>query len=174
MRPKTYSLNMVWSPLPVELASVPILKKLEAWDGTKYRSGQKCRGVDADCIGFGCGAIDDIDGRPRAQSSKLPADSALHNPKAAVEAIKAIREIYSPAERVHPFDGQLFAQPMDILVVATGAGGPGHMMLVGPEVNTLWHCIQGAGVTKSGWSLFSGFEKVFALYRLGDRDGWQR
>lgn len=171
---RTYSLNMDWHPLPATLAPATstILKALRAWEGTRYRSGQRLRGVEADCIGFGCGAIDDVDGRPRAQSPSLPPDTALHSPESAKNAVAAIRRLYSPAKRVISFDGVLKAQPLDILIVSSGGGGPGHMMLIGPERNTIWHCIQGSGVNQTGWSLLTGYENVFALYRLGDRERW--
>jgi hypothetical protein len=164
----------VWSPLPLELsAALPkIERSLALWERTKYRSGQRLRGVEADCIGFGCGHVDDVDGRPRAQAPSLPADTALHNPTKAKEAVMEIRRLYEPCFRVLPFEGVLYAQPLDILIVASGAGGPGHMMTVGPQPNTLWHCTAGPGVNRSGWSLFSGYERVFGLYRIGDRERW--
>jgi hypothetical protein len=167
--------NLVWEPLPApfdEVFQFVVLYKLERWLGTRYRSGERLRGVFADCIGFGCGALDDVDGRYRAASAPLPADSALHNPEGATIAIHFLRELYSPSKRILQHEGLFHAQPMDILIAASGAGGPGHMMLIGPEPNTLWHCTQTSGVHKTGWSLLTGFERVFALYRLSDRERW--
>lgn len=172
---RSFSTNLVWSPLPESLAHLTngIRRTLESWDGTKYRSGQRLRGVDADCIGFACSQLDLLDGRARACSPLLPTDAALHSPEKARNAVAAIRRMYDPAELVAPGeDGKILAQPMDILVVESGASGPGHMMLVGPDINTLWHCNFVSGVTKTGWSLFSGYERVFALYRLLDRERW--
>src|SRR6185436_5833326 len=170
------SLNLEWSDLPLDLEHLRprMLSVLTAWLGTKYRSGQRCRGVDADCIGFGCGAIDDMDGRPRAQNPILPNDAALHDPAKAREAISTIRRLYDPAEEIVRVtkEEKIQAQPFDILVVASGAGGPGHMMIVGPVPETLWHCTQGSGVNWTGWKLFTGFERVYALYRLSDRNTW--
>jgi len=168
-------MDLIWSPLPENLARLEerILSSLKSWEGTKYRSGQRLRGVDADCIGFSCGQIDIMDGRQRAVSPMLPSDAALHDPAGARDAVATIRRLYDPAELVLPNeDGQILVQPMDILIAESGAGGPGHMMLVGPEKNTLWHCTQMTGVTKTGWSLFTGYERVFAVYRLLDREDW--
>lgn len=174
---RAFSLNLTWAPLPEELRQLEgrMLRVLKSWENTKYRSGQRLRGVYADCLGFGCSAVDDMDGRPRAQDPQLPPDTALHDPEKAREAILFIRRLYDPIEELTrsaeklPID----AQPFDILIVGTGAGGPGHMMIVGPEPNTLWHCTQGAGVHWTGWKLFNGFEKVHGLYRLADRYKWQ-
>lgn len=173
---RAFSLHLKWAPLPAELSHIEpkISAAFEAWSKTKYRSGQSCKGVDADCIGYACGIIDEVDGRKRAQSATLPSDAALHNPQLAEKAVLAIRRLYDPADFVLPDEsGIIHAQPMDILVVASGAGGPGHMMLVGIEQNTLWHCSPMSGANKSGWKLFSGNERVFALYRLGDRGNWK-
>jgi len=161
--------------LPADLAVAQrrLGEVLESWKGTPYISGQRLRGVGADCIGSVFGAIDELDGRPRAQDPSLPADTALHNPRAAYKAVAAIRRIYAPAERLRCPHGRLSVQPGDLLVVGTSKGGPGHLMIVGARKNTVWHASNSAsGFCQTGWALGDGFERLFAVYRLGDRERW--
>ena len=180
MRAKIHMLRANWTPLSIGGAdtqelSERIEKMLQSWEGTKYVSGQRFKGEGADCIGFGFAAIDEIDGRERAASPSLPADTALHNPDTARQAVKDIRRLYAPARLIRPAKrGLTNLQPLDILVVGPSAGGPGHLMLVGPQRNTIWHCIQNSGVSRTGWGLTTGFERLQGVYRLGDRERWLR
>lgn len=167
--------QLVWAPLPRELrgAQWKLEAALRAWKNTPYRSGQRLRGVGGDCIGDVFGVIDDIDGRPRAQNPVLPADTALHDPESAHEAVGILRRLYSPAKRLHWTDGTLEVQPGDLLVVGPSLGGPGHLMIVGTQKNTIWHASNSAeGFCMTGWALGDGFERLFAVYRLGDRERW--
>jgi len=167
-------LPAVWTPLNISENSDPqnVLNQmeeiLERWNGTPYGSGQRLCGVAADCIGFGTGAIDDIDGRPRAQDPSIPPDTALHDPKRSAAAVLALVRAYEPAVQVT--NSKL--QPFDLIVVGPNEGGPGHAMLVGPQRNTLWHCTKGVGVHKAGWCLGDGYNRLFAAYRMGDRERW--
>ncbi len=66
-------------------------------------------------------------------------------------------------------------QPGDLLVVGTNNGGPGHLMIVGVRKNTIWHAGgRGARFDQTGWALGDGFERLFAVYRLEDRERWMR
>ena len=154
-----------WYRTPLALRRIEAA--LEAWRGTRYGSGQRLRGVAADCIGAALGVIDDVDGRPRAQDPSVPADTSLHDPASARRAVVALRRLYMPCERVR--DGLL--QPLDVVVFGPSGGGPGHVMLVGPRRNTLWHCTREAGFHQSGWSTIEGYE-VMAAYRMSDRHRW--
>ncbi len=174
---KTYSLTLDWAPLPAELgnAQARLGEALEAWRGTPYLSGQRLRGVGGDCIGAVFGVIDDVDGRPRAQDPMLPADASLHDARSAYKAVAAIRRIYAPAERLRWDSGRLVVEPGDLLIVGTTYGGPGHLMIVGVRKNTIWHAAgRGARFDQTGWALGDGFERLFAVYRLGDRHRWAR
>jgi len=143
---------------------------LSCWEGTRYGSGQRCRGVLADCVGFVFGAIDDIDGRSRAQSPSMPADVALHDHRNSQVALQALRDLYQP---VHTVDYRR-VQPFDILVVGPEGAGPSHVMLVGTSPSHLWHCTPGAGVHRAGWSLGTGYETLHGAFRVGDRWRWLR
>jgi hypothetical protein len=131
--------------------------------------------VGGDCIGAIFGVIDDVDGRSRASNPRLPADASLHSPKSAYKAVAAIRRIYAPAKRLRWEGGSILVQPGDLLIVGTTAGGPGHLMMVGVEKNTIWHAAgRGARFDQAGWALGDGFERLFAVYRLEDRERWMR
>lgn len=161
-----------WTPIDEELT--PVLERLlgilDGWRGTPYASGQRRRGSGADCVGFVCGALDDLDGRARASDPRIPPDTALHDPRKSVSAVRGLLETYLPWERVE--SGLL--QPGDVLVVGPRGAGPSHAMLVGPVRNTVWHCTAGAGVHQAGWALGTGYERLHAAYRLGDRERWLR
>lgn len=175
---KARLLRLEWSPLRIENtlrvgSDAGVLVKmgqvLDAWTGTPYGSGQRCRGALADCVGFVFGAIDDLDGRPRAQAPTMPADTALHDPKSSSAALRALRELYSPVEVVHEF-----VQPFDILVVGPAGAGPSHVMLVGTAPGHLWHCTPASGVHRGGWALGAGYERLHGAFRIGDRARWLR
>jgi hypothetical protein len=161
-----------WAPLSLPNA-IPVLAELEnillAWSHTEYGSGQRCRGIAADCIGFVCGALDDIDGRARARDPRIPPDSALHDPERSKQAMRDILAVYEPWVPVRDA-----LEPFDVVIVGPAGGGPGHAMLVGTRRNTLWHCSQERGVHMSGWSLGEGYESLHAAFRLGDRERWIR
>lgn len=174
---KVYHLTTDWEPLPADLGNAQerLGEALEAWRGTPYRSGQRLRQVGGDCIGAIFGVIDDVDGRLRGQDPTLPADAALHDPQSAYKAVAAIRRLYAPARRLRWKDGKMALQPGDLLVVGTTYGGPGHLMVVGVKKNTIWHAAgRGARFDQTGWALGDGFERLFAVYRLEDRERWMR
>lgn len=172
---KTALLDAVWEPMPIELASAQdrLGRALGAWSGTPYLSGQRLCQIGCDCIGGVFGVIDAVDGRQRAQNPSLPADAALHSPRTAYRAVVAIRRIYEPASRLRRVDGRLHVQPGDLLIVGASGGGPGHLMIVGVKKNTVWHAAgRGARFEQAGWALGTGYERLFAVYRLDDRDRW--
>jgi hypothetical protein len=175
-------LNLRWEPLRLEDilrvgcrsmqddAAERMDDVLASWADTRYGSGQRCRGVLADCVGAVFGCIDDLDGRPRAQSPVMPPDTALHDPATASEALRALRALYEP---VVALDGR-HVQPFDIVVVGPAGAGPSHVMLVGTAPGHLWHCTPGAGFHRGGWALGSGYEVLHGAFRIGDRWRWLR
>lgn len=177
-------LNARWQPI-----NAPTMARMRdvllRWEDTPYRSGGSLCGVEADCIGSVFGVIDDLDGRERRKNSDMPHDTALHNQEAAFGAVSRLRHIYEPAEKLEmtevpvrpPLRSMVqgyVLEPGDLLVVGTSAGGPGHLMIVGPQENTIWHSVQGQGFRMGGWGLGDGWERLFAAYRLGDRERWTR
>ena len=154
-----------WGPLSLDdkaWIQFKMERIFKGWVGTPYGSGQRCRGVAADCIGFGFSALDELDGRPRAQNGTLPPDAALHDRRGASRAVAALRRLYAPVERLRlsGATGTCHLEPGDILVVGAAQGGPAHLMLVGPRPNTIWHCSNGVGVHQAGWMLGDGYDRV--------------
>lgn len=143
---------------------------LARWDGTGYMSGQQQPGKHADCIGFVFGVVDELYGRPSPPRPSLPPDTAMHSREQALATIRTLRRLYAPNSPV--LDGTL--EPGDIVVTGHAQGGPGHVMIVGPYRNTLWHCVNEIGVCQTGLGLAEGFETIFGVYRFDDRERWLR
>ncbi len=117
-------------------------------------------------MGFVVGTMDELHGYEGLPSVKtIPPDVALHDPMRAVQAVKAIARRY-PNEVVRCDE----VNPGDVVVVAVG-NGPGHVMIVGPRPNTLWHCDRRVGVT---WTGFERFGRVMRVWRSKDRASWLR
>lgn len=164
-------MSHVWTPLDFDGGAdvqARMLDILESWEGTRYLSGQDCRGVGADCIGFGFRVIDELYRRPTPDRPKLPADTSMHNRVAAARTMRLLRKLYMPNKRVLTRE----LQPLDLIVTGPSTGGPGHLMLVGPRKNTIWQAIQGPGVSWTGWSLPDEW-RLFRVYRFEDRERWK-
>lgn len=137
---------------------------LVSWSGTAYCSGQLCRGVAADCVRFVVGVMDEMHGYEALPPIKtLPPDTALHDPRMAVRAVRAIAGRY-PNDIVRGDE----VEPGDVMVVAVGHG-PGHVVIVGPQRNTIWHCDRGVGVS---WTGFEQFRRIMRVWRSRDRKSW--
>lgn len=171
MRVTHVPIGLTWQ-LPAVVPHWGYLQRFEQilaeWEGTKYRSGANSKGEVADCLGFGFGVIDELYRRVSPAIERLPADTALHDPATARAALRVLLRIYQPAEEVT--NG--LVEPADILITQAPKGGPGHLMLVGPSRNTLWHCNAGVGVQRSGFSLPAEFAQVHSIYRFSDREKW--
>lgn len=159
----------VWRPESVGF-SERLLSVLESWDGTRYMSGQQCKGVHSDCIGFAFGVVDEMYGRPSPDRTVLPPDTSMHSREKAIGCMKTLRRLYAPNWPVT--DGSL--EPGDVVVTGATHGGPGHVMLVGPRRNTLWHCNQGIGVKFTGIGFVQGAQTIYGVYRFDDREKWLR
>lgn len=169
-----------WTWRPMQLTQVApsqanaiedrLLRVLESWRGTRYMSGQQCKGVKADCIGFVFGVVDEMYGRPSPDRTVLPADTAMHSREKAIGCMKTLRRLYMPNVPIN----QRFLEPGDIVVTGHSQGGPGHVMIVGPGRNTLWHCNEGIGVAQTGLGLADGFQSIFGVFRFLDREKWQQ
>lgn len=133
---------------------------LERWRGTPYRADQQAPGVGVDCVRFVCGVLDEVFGQV-TDARTLPQDVALHQPALARSAMKLIMELYSPFERV---EGRSLVGG-DVIVVGPKDGGPGHVMIVGPDPFTIWHATH-PRVQTTGFSLPST-QKIFRVYRRG-------
>lgn len=158
-------LLLKWVPFEVpQLAGI-----LESWEGTPYRDQIPLRGAagGCSCFGFVCVILDTLYGRPGKHLVGLPPDVSLHDPELARAAMRWFLTRY-PAERIDSDE----IQPGDIVVTSPGvAGVPGHVMLVGPRKNTLWHSVDEIGVHYTGMSLPEP-GSYHSTYRCSDRGSW--
>jgi len=139
---------------------------LRSWEGTPYLPAQQMQGVGVDCVRFVCAIYDALLQRKRTAMPILPQDTALHDRKKAIRAMRQIRRLYP---EMAPVRNPRFVEPGDLLVVGETTGGPGHAILVGPERNTLWQTGT-LGVYKGGFGLIDTSQQLFRVYRLRDRE----
>ncbi|MEK7425261.1 MAG: hypothetical protein AAB131_15630, partial [Actinomycetota bacterium] len=133
------NLQLRFLPIPLrwapgdEQTSSRLRAILEPWLGTPYVAGQRLRGVGADCVGFACSVMDEMLGRSDTPRERLPRDAALNHPVKARAFMRVMLERYAPVEEVAP--GKV-ALPGDIFVTGALGGGPGHVIIVGPDPST--------------------------------------
>jgi hypothetical protein len=92
----------------------------------------------------------------------------MHSREQAIATMRTLRKLYMPNRLVR--DGSI--EPGDVIVTGPSNGGPGHVMLGGPERNTLWHCNEGIGVRMTGIGFVDGAQRIFGVYRFTDREKW--
>lgn len=172
MAVRIWSPEMVWQPHPDLAVQSAIERVLEDWRGTPYESGQRFKGRAGDCIGSLFGAVDELDGRARAEFPGLPHDAAMHDRRSAIAAVRELVRRYSPCEKVEPdAHGVHFVEPGDIVVTGHPGGGPGHVEMVGARRNELWHAMPVSGFHQGGWS-FLEQQFLYAVYRIKDKYRW--
>ena len=182
----TKTLNVPWRPMfsiigprdqdPERVAFREKLQgrlqeELTKWIGTPYMLSSQEPGPQggARCTSFVCGVLDGLRGT-HTELEVLPADISAHDAEGARAAMRRLIRMYAPARNVLR-DGWL--EPGDILVTGPAGGGPGHGMIVGPEPNTLWQCIDPLGVEKTGWGLLADLMVLHGVYRLSNRSTWK-
>lgn len=172
-------LGLKWRPLmlgrdhghPDYRASDRITKRLltvlRSWERTPYIAGQSRKGVGVDCIRFWTSVMDEMYGHERIPAPRKPQDTAMHTHSGALSVLKLILSTYHELEQVH--DGNV--EPMDSIIVGHRDGGVGHVLLVGPQRNTLWHAGQ-ERVCRTGWGLDGDWQAVKHVYRARNRRAW--
>lgn len=162
-----------YAPLPVTWRSpanpfwLPRLKSvLVSWQGTPYCVGQQQKQIGVDCIRFGCAVLDELYRRPLTDLPIRAPDASMHDPEGAFSVMRQIVRRYPNHVTIE--DGSV--EPGDVLVVGPRNGGPGHMVIVGPQPNTLWQS-SGGKVHFTGLSL-PGSATLFRTYRMVDREKW--
>lgn len=124
--------------------------------------------MGADCIGFISGVIDELYGLHTVE--QRPASSFSRNDSEAnVELMKFCRDAW-PNFKLEAIEGFYNVGPGDIVVVRNGKG-IGHIFIVGPQKNTLWHCVQGDGVCPTGIGSANN-EQVYGAFKLLDKEKW--
>lgn len=172
----TLAVRWSWRPLSgfpgAERAQLRLGEVLGSWLGTPYSPGNQVKGPQGgvDCVRFVCAVLDELYGTKRIPIPELPNDVAMHSRDTAFAAMRFLLRAYEPHREV--VDGIL--EPGDVLVVAMPGGGPGHAMIAGPDLNTLWHAT-GREVQRAGigflWAGYSDW-KLSAVYRVLDRERW--
>lgn len=157
-----------WTEFDDDPAAVERLGKiLDSWERTPYSEnpGPEPKGVGVSCIGFLCGVLDELlRVIEPIDYPRLPRDLGMNNPAKARTTLRSVLKAFPALERVNG----MAVQPGDVLVV--GQGGPGHAMIIGPQRNTIWQA-GGPHVHYTGWVL-PPHSKLFAVYRLLDRNSW--
>ncbi len=152
------------SGIPDHVSSTMIEKRLykalAKWEGLDYLSGER------DCIRYMTSVIDELYGKgARAAQGTLPLDTDMHSERGARWAMKTILKLYPEAE---PVRGATL-EPGDI--IAVGVKWVRHVMIVGPQENTLWQASQGS-IGKTGWGLIHEAQNFLHAYRFKDRHLW--
>jgi len=117
------------------------------WKGSVWMDGQSTRGVACDCVGFVHGVLDAlypiVNHEPRPSFPKLV---SLHQKGSGLIVGKWFRRRYAS---IALHEG--IVEPGNIIVSITGsAGDVGHVYIVGPQKNTVWHCVDPNGVCMTG------------------------
>lgn len=162
-------LDLKWTPAPASVPADRLAKILATWENTPYGDVSDPKpGVSVSCLGFACVVLDALYGRAGEPILELPPDIGLGDPERARAAMRWFQRRYS-VERVEGKE----IQPGDLLVVTHGeASNPGHLMVVGPRKNTLWHSTETAHVHYTGMALVAP-SRLHSIYRCTDRDQWQ-
>lgn len=149
------AVKLTWSPLVREGLSADEVKRLcyrlnsvlQAWKGTPYREGDMCRGAGVDCLRFGLAIMDEMYGTPTRAIPRVAQDASLHDEAQVRAAVREMVRVYGPLVEVA--EGAP-VMPGDLVVTGPEGGGPGHLMVVGPDPNELWHSTRGIGVVMTG------------------------
>ena len=173
--------GVVYSPMglrwrePCFQGSVNAMRRLRAvlasWDDTPYQHNQQIKGVGVNCSRFLAGVLDEMYRRPtKTVLPDFPADGAMHDRAGAFRALRFFLDHY-PNHPDEVVDG--WCEPGDVIVVGPVNGGPGHAMIVGVDPNTVWHSPgPEESVCFTGFSLPEKYQRLFAVYRMSDRENW--
>jgi hypothetical protein len=172
MATRTYSPRLVWNTGDPKVA-VALGGEIHNWLETPYESGQSFPKRGADCTGSIFGIVDALDGRARMQPAGFPHDGSLHDRAGAIRTVREIVRRYSPCVKLEPdADGYYQVEPGDIVVTGMPGGGPGHVEMVGPNPNELYHSMPTPGFHQGGWS-FLDVQVLYAIYRIEDKHLWR-
>lgn len=129
---------------------------LDSWLGTRYMAGASRRGSATDCVRFVVGVLDELYRISGPAVHRRPPNLSLGSSRKAYETVRMLRHRY-PSRVLR---GNVSLEPGDAVVTRVGKG-PGHVLLVGPRPNTLWHAIQGSGVCETGLGSLCNVQRVY-------------
>jgi len=166
-----YKIDFKWCPMPPELSkqNAALERVLLEWENTPYFSGSAVKQAGVDCVRFVCAVFKELEGDPLDNDTikLLPPDAAMHNRSGAILVMKYILNLLQPIKEISSQE----VEPGDILVVGPANGGPGHAMIVTPWKNVLMHAGT-AKVCRTGFHLATHYQKVFKVFRKGNRQCW--
>lgn len=141
-----------------------LLKELLSWEGTPYMRGQRVKRTAVDCVNFLAGVLDALYKSVPLPVLKMPLDIGIHSKRDSWIMNRRLIEAY-PHISVRNND----VEPGDVILAKRGLG-PGHVLIVGPELNTVWHASSGGGVVKTG---IAQIGQVVRVWRLLEKIKWQ-
>jgi len=162
------TINLQWQEATLPYAD-RLRTILESWKDTPYMVCQQEKGVGVDCVRFVAAVWDEMRATPGEQIPRLSRDASLNNPRKTTEFMRMLLDRYAPIEELT--NKQYVVEPGDVLVVRAKGGGPGHVILVGPDRNTTWQA-GSRKVIRSGWTLLDRFQILSHWFRYGDRSKW--
>lgn len=134
--------------------------------------GQGCRGVAVDCVRFVVAVLDELYKVPSDVKPVpvLPPDASWHDPRGAMRVARAVARRYPNEEVV---GDEVTAEPGDVLIMRTSTAveSPGHIAIVGPRPNTLWHANPGTGVVEAG---IGEAKHLLHVWRTKGKERWLR
>lgn len=140
---------------------------LRAWENTPYVPNGQVKGMAVDCVRFLAAVLDEL---YRKSPTKVPVkahDMAFNNRRGAMTAMKEFLRLYPYHRRIR----DNWVEPGDVIVSGPMGGGPGHAIIVGPQENTVWQA-SGLGIHFTGLASMPATYRVFAVYRMLDRELW--
>ncbi len=142
---------------------------IKPWINTPFMAGQCCAGVGVDCTHFVCAVLDELYGTmPPRPIRRWKPGTGQQSVRHGAEVMREIVQMFPAARRVSsPLE------PGDTVVLRYGRG-PGHLAIIGPERNTIWHVPMGIGakVCEAPLKMFLG--RAVRAYRMTDRENWCR
>ena len=170
------TLKQIWNPLNIldlsKKENEKIIKRmfliLESWKETPYMTGQQIRKKAVDCIRFVTAVYDELYRKTSPTiCPRVNRGFATHNPQSAMKVMRTVLKQYPNHEIVK----DPLLEPGDLILVGPPNGGPAHPMIVGPQKNTIWHCMK-PKVMRTGWGIIKDEMKIFRILRAKDRKKW--
>lgn len=134
---------------------------LKEWYGTPYREGQCSRGKGVDCLRFAMHIACQMANIPMIEIPRNAPFTSMFLPEKAFETVKIIRK-QLPMYKSIPLEPLTYVYPGDIIVSRNGKA-PGHLQVVGPEPNRIYHADRGVGVVFVG---MRDIKEVVQIWRL--------
>lgn len=139
-----------------------LLGHLVPWKGTPYRdrSTVAVRGAQATCWTFPVALFSALEGRDVEPVPEVPAQAILHDPRAIWEACRHFLRTFPECRRRECNT----IMSGDVLVTDRY-----HVLVAGPQPNTVWHCDRNTGVCLAS---VMDFRPYRAIFRFKTRSNW--